>query len=461
MTNALHQLSDWVATVSAEDFPDQWEKAKEWALISLVDTIGCTIGGSDHPATHACYNMVTDWSQGDVSVVGQAAGLAAPWAALVNGTAGHALDFNGWDPPTASNSLPVMLAALLAIAEAENKTGADVIDAYIVGMEATLRIGEAINLAHYHLGWHTTSTVAAVGAAAGCARLLGLNSAETAHAISISTSQASGYKSQFGTPMKLVHSGMGAKTGVLSAYMAKSGITASPDALDGKWSFLSLQAGETAPGFDVPMSKLGKQLALVEYGIVIKPYPSCAYTHRAIDGLRDMQAKHRFSAEMVEKITARIPFHNAAILTYPDPVDDTQARFSMPYCLAVALRNGTVLPEDFEEEAIFDPANRALLGLTTLEAHALDNESSDISIQQPAIVTVMLKDGSQLEMTVDHARGMPQRMYSSAELEAKFTSLAAGKLGDSACVDLLVQLWDFERVEDVSSLMRAITLSGE
>ena len=460
MTNALHQLAEWVANVSAEDFPDQWDKAKEWTLISLVDTIGCTIGGRDHPATKASYNTVAGWSKGNVSVVGQADGLAAPWAAFVNGTAGHALDFNGWDPPTASNSLPVMLAALLAIAEAENKTGAEVIDAYIVGMEATLRVGEAANLAHYHLGWHTTSTMAAIGAAAGCARLLGLDAAQTAHAISIATSQAGGYKSQFGTPMKLLHSGMGAKTGVLSAYMAQNGITASPDALDGQWSFLSLQAGETAPGFDAPMKKLGKVLALAEYGIVIKPYPSCAYTHRAIDGVRDLQAEHGFSAETVQSITARIPYYNAGILTYPDPVDDTQARFSMQYCLAVAMRNGTVLPADFENDAIFDPATRALLDKTTLEAHALDAESSDISIQKPAIVTVTLTDGSQLMIEVDYARGMPQRMYSSAELEAKFTSLAANKIGAAACADLLVQLWNFEQVEDVATVLQAFKFAN-
>ncbi|MGB1250834.1 MAG: MmgE/PrpD family protein [Candidatus Promineifilaceae bacterium] len=108
MNNALHQIATWVATVSAENFPEQWSQAKQWALISLVDTVGCIIGGSDHPATLACYQTSAPWSQGDVTVIGQSNGLATPWAALVNGTAGHALDFNGWDAPTASNSLPVM-----------------------------------------------------------------------------------------------------------------------------------------------------------------------------------------------------------------------------------------------------------------------------------------------------------------------------------------------------------------
>jgi len=452
--NALQQLAHWATTASPTGLPDQWKTAKQWATTALVDTMGCMIGGSDHPATQQCYNTVAQWGSGPATAIGYPQPIAAPWAAFVNGTAGHALDFNSWDATTASNSAPVMLAALLAVAQAEQKSGAAVIDAYIVGMEVTMRIGEAINLAHYHKGWHTTSTVAALGAAAGSARLLGLDADQMAHTISIATSQTSGYKSQFGTPMKLVHSGMGAKTGVMSAYLAQSGITASQEALDGPWSFLSLQAGEEAPGFAVPLSKLGQQLALDEYGIVIKPYPSCAYTHRSIDGLLDLQTEHGFSAETVERITARIPFHNASILTYTHPTDDTQARFSMPYCLAVALLKGAVLPADFEEEAIFDPATRTWLDRITLEAHPTSAESSDISVQEPAIVTVFLNDGTQLEIVVDHSRGMPERPFTQSELEAKFTRLTAGKLSLAENSRLLEKLWHFDQAEDVTAILQ-------
>lgn len=454
--NALQKIAEWVATSSAENYPHQWEMAENWALISLVDTMGCIISGSDHPASQQCYKTVADWGLGPATAIGYSQKLAPPWAAMVNGTSGHSLDFNAWDGPTASNSSPVMWAALLAVAEAENNTGAEMIDAFIIGMEITMRLGEAVNLAHYHMGWHTTSTLAALGAAAGCARLLRLDEARCAHALSIATSHVSGYKSQFGTPMKLIHSGMGAKTGVMSAYLAQKGITGTAEALDGPHSFLTLHSREDAPGFEKTLSKLGKRLALAEHGIVIKPYPSCAYTHRSIDGLIDLQAEYDFSAEDVAHITAQIPFFNASILKYPDPQDDTQARFSMEYCLAVALKNHSVLPKDFEKSAIFDEHIRKKLSLVSLDAHPQSSNSSDLSAVEPAIITVNLHNGTVLEKRVDHSRGMPQRPFTKIEIENKFNRLVDKRLELATIEHMLKQLWKFEQVANVSDCLEPL-----
>lgn len=458
--NALQQLAHWAATVSPEDHPHDWQCAVDWTKVALFDTIGCMIGGSGHPSPQLAYQTVAQWGNGVATVIGQVQPLAPPWAAFVNGAAAHALDFNAWDERSVSHSCPVLLAALLALAEVEGKSGAAVIEAFIVGMEVTMRIGAAVNLDHYHIGWHTTSTVAAIGCAAACGRLLGFDEAMMGHTISIATSQASGYKSQFGTPMKPIHCGMGAKTGVLSAYLAQSGITGSTEILDGGWSILTLQATDQAPGFSTALVDLGEALSLAKYGIIIKPYPSCAYTHRAIDGLRDLRTAHGLSTETVDHIVACIPFFNASILSYTHPTDDTQARFCMAYCLAITLRNGTVLPTDFDETVIFDPEVRAWLERITMTVHPVDAQSSDLETQDHDVVTVTLCDGTCLETQVDFARGMPQRPLNRSELETKFMNLARGKLDIDQYEQLVIQLWQFDHLEDVSTLLKPLQVGA-
>ena len=454
--NSLQKLARWAAQVSAENHPSQWRKAQAWTQIALFDTIGVMIGGSDHPSSQMAHATVAQWGDGTATVVGQSRRLAAPWAAFVNGVAAHALDFNTWDERTAAHSPPVLLAGLLAVAEAEGKSGADVIDAFIVGMEVAMRIGAAVNLDHYHIGWHTTSTVAMIGGAAACGRLLRLNATAMGHAISIALSHAGGYKSQFGTLMKPIHCGMGAKNGVVAAYLAKNGVTGSAETLDGKWSFLTLQATEDAPGFDAALADLGETLTLADYGIVIKPYPSCAYTHRSIDGLLDLMNVHHFAATDVAMITATIPFYNASILPYTHPTDDTQARFSMAYCLATALQFSSVLPEHFADEMIFAPETRAWLERIKLETWDVSADSHDLTRQEPALVSVTLHDGTLLEKHTDHARGMPQRPLNNSELQTKFMGLAASKLGTIRCEQLAAKLWHFAQVEHVGNLMQAL-----
>ncbi len=447
MTNALQRLAEWAVGASAENYPNQWKKAEAWAQIALFDTIGVMVGGSDHPSPEMAYATVAQWGDGAATVVGHGQKLAAPWAAFVNGAAAHALDFNAWDERTAAHSSPVLLAGLLAVAEVEGKSGAEVIEAFIVGMEVAMRIGAAVNLDHYHIGWHTTSTVAMIGGAVACGRLLRLDTARMGHAISIAISHAGGYKSQFGTLMKPIHCGMGAKNGVVAAYLAQSGMAGAADVLDGKWSFLTLQATKNAPGFNVALADLGEVLSLAEYGIVIKPYPSCAYTHRSIDGLLDLMNEHQFGSADVATVTAKIPYYNASILPHTHPTDDTQARFCMGYCLATALQFGAVLPEHFADEMIFRSKTREWLERIGLDTWEISADSSDLTTQQPALVTVVLKDGTTLEKSVDYARGMPQRPLTKMELEKKFSRLVTEKVKNVEA--LMAHIW---RVNELSRL---------
>ena len=446
--NALERLARWAAHAPAHS-----STAYEWATQALIDTMGCMIAGSLHEVSQIVWCSVLGWGVGRSSVVGQNKKLPAPWAALVNGTAAHALDFNAWTTPTASFTPSSLLAALLAVAEENNRDGAAVLDAFIVGLEVAMRIGEAVNLHHYNRGWHTTATIDTIGAAAACARLLGLNEQQIAYAMSIAISRTAGFNSQFGTMTKPLHCGLAAQTGVMAAQLAAGGLTASLNTLDGKWSVLTLLAGEQARGFAQPLAKLGQTLAIDEFGIVFKRYPSCGNTHRAVDGAIALRERHQLRLDAIETVEIRIPAPNAAILVYPDPQSETEARFSMPYCIATALHTGNLTPSDFDDDALWRAPVRDVLSRITLETHSNKTSDPNLAAQEPALVTIQLQNGQELHERVDIAIGMPARPFSQADLLGKFHNLADNICGAAKSKEILALLYEFTHEDALSRLM--------
>lgn len=445
---ANESLAHWVATVSPNHTPLSFERAKN----AIIDTLGCMVIGHHHPAAQYSLTAVSQWGRGTSTVVGFPEQLPAPWAALVNGTAAHVLDLDDYNEfPSFSHPSAVLLPALLALGEAQHKSGADVLDAFIVGLEVLMRIGEAVNVQHYQLGWHASATVGVLGAAAGCARLLGLDVDGVSVALSIASSCTAGYNSQFGTMTKPLHIGLAAHSGVLAAQLATTGITASTTTLDGKWSFLTLLSTKDAQGFEEPLSKLGQVLAIDEYGLSIKRYPCCSATHRAIDGVIALRKIHRLSPADIASITVRTRGNYADILPFVFPNNSSEAQFSMPYCIAVALLTDNIVCEDFTPAAIKRREVCGLIPLITLEKHTATQENGDSPMAD--IVTIRLKDGRTLEKSVDEASGMPNCPLSETELMDKFTRCTQGVLDEQQCQSVQYQLKQLETLDSLDELM--------
>ena len=193
--NPVLAYGAWLAETPA-DWPDAAWKAAHRAFIDIV---AVTIPGAAEPVTRRVFATVRDWGTGPSAAIGQGAQLAAPWAALVNGTAAHALDFDDNFDPAKAHATAVLAPAILALAEQEGTSGRDCLDAYIAGLQILGRVGQGVNPTHRNRGWHATATVGAIGAAAACARLLRLDARQAAFAVSISTSMAAGFMSQFGS----------------------------------------------------------------------------------------------------------------------------------------------------------------------------------------------------------------------------------------------------------------------
>ncbi len=426
--------------------------ATERAAHAVLDTIGCVFAGTGDEATVAAAAFLDErWAGPSTAVGGKRA--TPGHAALVNGTAAHCLDFDDTFRPLMGHASAVLVPALLAVAEARVATGAQLIEAYLVGLEIQAVIGAAMNPRHYALGWHATSTVGAVGAAAGVARLLGLDTAGTARALSLAVSMAAGVKGQFGTPAKPLHAGLSARNAVEAGLLAAAGLSGRLDILEARFGFQDLYGGE-GESWDAVLGRIGTPHSIETIGLTPKRHPCCASTHNTLDMVLDLKARHGFTAAAVESVETLVGSINKNNLSYDDPADAMQARFSMHYCVAVALERGRLSIADFTPAAVARPEIRRLLSLTTMRAYAPDEEAT--SAYLPHKVAIRLMDGTVLRAERDMERGTLADPFDEDDRRAKFMDCCAGHLGDAGAGSLYGELRAIEAQDSLAFLSRAL-----
>ncbi len=447
--NPLIAFGTWLA-----ETPNLWpDEARDWAHREFVDTVAVIIPGAAEPVACKAFNVVSDWGTGPCAVAGQSKRVAAPWAALVNGAAGHALDFDDNFDPSKTHPSTVLVPALMALGEQERKSGSDCIDAYIAGLQIMGRVGQGLNPPHRNRGWHATSTVGAVGAAAACARLLKLDADGCARALSLSTSMAAGFMSQFGTMAKPLHAGLAAKAGIMAASLAREGMSAGMGVMEGRTGMQKLMVGpdyeelrdsltnfEHGHSLRYETESIGEPLLITEHKFRVKRFPSCGVSHRAMDGLLDLMAEHDFGKDDVEKLKIRLPQLHQNNLMHHDPKTGLEAKFSQEYTIACILVQGTCGLDDFTDAAVMRPEIREVYDL-------LDLETVDLPESQfPTEVTVTLKDGRVLETAVGLPRGSKEAPFMWDEYWLKFDQCCRGHLSETQAKDLRDTL---ERLPDL------------
>jgi len=383
-------------------------------------------------------------------VLGTSARVSATGAALANGTAAHALDFDDMCFVSLAHPSAPLVAAILAAAELVGAPGRLVLDAYVVAFEIEARIGRVMNPRHYQRGWHCTSTIGTIGAAAAAARVLALDANVTAHALAIAASEASGLKENFGSMAKPLHAGLAARNGVLAALLARQGLTASARALDGPQGFLAaMDAERAAMGADV--ADLGVRWEIVETGITMKLYPSCAGTHPAIDAVLDLRRRAGVTPADVDRIDVDVDSVTPTVLLYTRPASGLEAKFSMPFCLAAAVVDGHVGIDTFDPSRLEDPRLVAMMPRVTMRVDpALDGLAPPLT---QARIALRLRDGRVLTAVANGARGYPDRPASDDEMHAKFLGCARRALSESSAHAALEGLQRFDRVDDVRTIL--------
>jgi 2-methylcitrate dehydratase PrpD len=446
MTSAIETIAEWSHSASAFS-----PLARRRAIDAIADTIGCMVAGVDDFSTQAVRRAAAAQisAAGESPVIGGGRATAAI-AALVNGTAAHALDYDDNFHPAISHASAVLVPALLAAAWPRKISGRALVDAYLVGLEAQAAIGFGVNPSHYTIGWHATSTCGAIGTAAGVCRLIGLDGAATARAMSMAVSLACGIKGQFGTPAKPFHAGMAARNAVEAAALGSAGMTGRLDILETAQGFRELFGGPDAKGWDG--LKLGQPLAIESHGLVPKRHPCCGSTHYVLDMVLELRTKHGFGAGDVAALDCLIGIANARNLSYPEPEDEMQARFSMPYCVALALSQDRLSVSDFTAAMIGRPQIRRLLTLTTMTARTREEELAAKGGRLPHRVMIRLNDGTELKAERIYAKGSILDPFDDADRVAKFVDCCAARLGADTTADLYGALMALDEQTDLALL---------
>ena len=414
---------DWIATTS-NDWP---EAAFQSSIRQFIDVIGVLIAGSKESPTLKTLRTLDKWGDGVCTIIGHTKLLSAPLAAMVNGTAAHALDFDDNFDPAKAHASAVLVPAIIAIAEEGEMSGLDCLDAYICGLQIMGRVGQGLNPTHRDRGWHATSTIGAIGAAAACARLLKLSSAQAAHAMAISTSMAGGFMSQFGTMMKPIHAGLAAKAGVVSASMAQNDITGGMESFDGITGLNRLMVG---PDYEIlrdnlttiqhgqklhfDIESIGKPLLILENGFRVKRFPNCGSAHRAMDALSSLLIQHTLTPDDIKNISVSAPRTHLNNLMYHSPKDPMEAKFSMQYGLANIIISGDCTLADFENEAINRAEIRNLYGL--IELHSIDGAE----MLSPTSVAITLANGSIIKESISMPFGSKDKPFTDEQYSVKF-----------------------------------------
>lgn len=338
-----HAIAEFVATTPAASIP---QEVRAQALHTVADTYATTLAGRGQPVTAVVWEGVEGWAAPARSqVVHQPdARVDPPTAALVNGVAAHALDFDSISFAVSGFIGSALAASLTALADdaRDGYAGADVLTAYCLGWEAAAAIARGINPLHYAKGWHPTSTMSGLAAALGCSRLLGLSVEQTSMALGIAVSEASGVKTMIGNMTNAFHVGKAARNGVIAARLAASGFVAHPAALEADQGFLNLFNGRGEYDVEAITGSVGRRWDLTDPGPVFKVYPCCGLVHTAIEAVIALRKEHGLHPDDITAIGVRVHEYVPRVMHVDVPLDGYAAKFSIPYCVAAALRDGTV-----------------------------------------------------------------------------------------------------------------------
>jgi 2-methylcitrate dehydratase PrpD len=389
------------------------------------------------------------------SVVGGGFKTSTPQAAFLNGSMGHVLDFDDDSDTMVSHPTVTILPAVLALGE-KTSSGRELLTAYIIGLEACARIASITGFlpGHYERGWHTTSTLGVLNAAAGSAKILDLAVDQVRSVFGIAASEASGLNSNFGSMMKPVHAGSASAKGVSSALLAKVGITANPDIFESPQGFYSLYGHLSTVDEAVVTTDLGKDFDIVKTGMNIKKYPCCYYTHAAIDALFFLVDKYRLSPEGVHEIQCGVSSIAFDVLKYHTPANATEAKFSMHYCMAKALLTHQVQIEDFQDEKVCDDNIRKWMNIVhvTVES-SMDEPGRSLGV----CLHVKTTGGQTYTHEIIKALGGCENPLPWEAVVSKFKICVSPALDEKDASKIVSDVEHLEKVENIGEIIDTLS----
>lgn len=421
------QLAEFIVTTSPDKISSE---IFEHAKVAFMDWVGVTMAGKDEPAV----TKLIDYAQAlggnpQATILGHGLKMDVSHAALINGTASHALDYDDTLVSFLGHPSVTIFPSLLAISEWQDKSGLDFLTAYLVGLQSGATIGSCAGMDHYMAGWHATSTIGYMASAAGCSKLMGLNTKQTANALGIAGTQASGLKCVFGTMCKPFHAGKAAQGGLMAAFLAQNDFSSAEDILEGANGFFQVLNGATKE--DV-LAKLG--LGWDVTNISQKYHASCHATHSPLEAAMMIVKINNIHLSKIKKIkvySSKLALDVAGKLS---PASGLEGKFSIPYCVANALCRGITGNQAFLDEMVKDSEVCSLMSKVQV-------------IQDPE------KTALESLVVIETLNGREYRGFSDIMQEIPSLEIKKDRVGKKY-MDLCAALWNEKKVQHTIEMIQ-------
>ena len=437
-----HTLAAYLVSNRWADIP---EDVRHEARRSLVNYMGCAIGGSPHPAMDIAIRALSPFSgERTASVLGRSERLDPLHASLMNGISSHVEDYDDTTPKNYSHTTSPVASALFAYASANPVRGRDFVEAFILGFEAASRCGNAVYPSHYDVGWHMTGTIGVFGAAAAIGKLEGLTTPQMVWALGLAATQSAGLREMFGSMGKAFHPGRSAQNGYAAAMLAKAGFTAGERGLEGPRGFAHVMAA--SHDLSKVTTRLGVDFDLREN--TYKPFPCGIVNHPTIDGAIQIHDEHRLDPASIAAVRLRVAPLVLDLCNQQNITKGLQGKFSVYHGAAVGLVRGKGGLREYTDEAVNDPVIKRVREAATAVG--------DPSItEDQAHIEVELNDGRRVTKFVEQSLGNIHRPLTDRQLDEKFRDQAVMVLPASEVESLIQLCWRIDQIDDVREVVMA------
>lgn len=407
----------------------------------LLDWCGVALAGTHDPLVTILRAQAEDEGGNPQATLVAGGWATASQAALINGAASHALDFDDVHLAMSGHPTVPIVPALLALAEGRGTSGRDFITAFVAGFETECRVGTLVMPEHYARGFHSTATIGAFASAAACARLLDLPAEQWGHAFGIAGTRAAGLKSMFGTMCKPLHAGAASQSGLQAATLAARGFTSNPAVLETEQGFAATHTTTFNP--DRAMAWPAEPVAL--RGVLFKYHAACYGTHATIEALLALRDQHQLRSEQVRALRLHVPPGHLRMCNIPEPRTALEGKFSLRFTAALALVGDRTDEAAFTDAAVVEPTLVALRDRVTVQT----DEGRDA---MTTIAEIDLADGLTLRAEGNTSSPETDLDRQWTRLTAKFHALADPIIGGEQAARLHATVTNLDRVGDMAEV---------
>ena len=446
------RISEFIKNLSFDSIE---KKTIEFAKKVILDSIGVTIAGSNTNTSTIMASFMHDFeSKAESYVIGKnSIKTSCLNAALANGVAAHAIDYDDIYPEMSGHPSAPLVSAIISLGQRERISGRKFLEAYIAGFEVESKLAATIFPEHDKKGWHSTSTTGVMGAAAASAKILDLDIKDINTTLGIAASLAGGLRQNFGTMTKPLHVGNAARNGIFAALLARKGFSSYDNIIDATYGFCKVFSGKDNFDFIELANSLGNPLELSLPGVGIKKYPSCYATHQALDAIFTFLSNSDFNCEDIEEIRCETAPRFLRVLSYHSPKTEVEAKFSMEYCIARAVIDRRLGLEQFTLKKVNDLQVKNLEKRIKFTVHPQLKNEEGFGFSS---VTAILKNGKNLNKTVTRPIGTPVDTISRELLIEKYIDCTKSVLSEhniKKSIDILENIEEIKNIEELIFVM--------